>query len=382
MPGRQQKTILAKNHPHYPLTSPSIPTKEHHQVTTSSEPVRTGTENSAWRPIVARYQTPNLRRSLWQITNTHIPYVIVWLIMVQTIKTSFWLTLPFIFLAAGLLIRNFIIFHDCGHQSFFASRRANDVVGFLTGVLSFTPYIAWRHDHALHHASSGDLDRRGNGDVWMMTVTEYLNKPAKVQLLYRFYRNPIIQFLIMPIFAFFIFNRLPLSKMGPRERRSVIQTNVVLAVWLLLMGVLIGFKTFAILQLSVSVIAAASGMWLFYVQHQYEGVYWEKHESWDYARAAVEGSSFYKLPKILQWFTGNIGYHHIHHLSPRIPNYNLEACHHEITMFEVKSITLWESFGCLRFRLWDEDNGRLISFGELKQLARNEAHLLSKVELR
>jgi omega-6 fatty acid desaturase (delta-12 desaturase) len=336
---------------------------------TISNPVQRRPKQFTWRPIIAKYQKPNLRRSLWQIVNTHIPYILLWVIMVQTIKISYWLTLPFIFLAAGFLVRNFIIFHDCGHQSFFASRRANDIVGFITGILSYTPYVAWRHDHALHHASSGDLDRRGNGDIWMMTVKEYMNASPKDQFIYRFYRDPFIQFLIMPIFAFLIFNRFPLNKMGPRERRSVFQTNVVLAIGIMLMGLLIGFKIFFVLQLSVAVIAASVGMWLFYVQHQYEGVYWEKHEEWDFARAAVEGSSFYKLPKILQWFTGNIGYHHIHHLSPRIPNYNLEACHREITMFEVKSITLWESLDCLRYRLWDEENERLIDFNELKEIA-------------
>ena len=323
--------------------------------------------SSAWRPIVAKYQQPNMRRSLWQIANTHIPYVLLWIVMIQTLKISYWLTLPFIILAAGFLVRNFIIFHDCGHQSFFATRRANNIVGFITGVLSYTPYIAWRRDHALHHASSGDLDRRGNGDIWMMTVKEYLNATPRDRFLYRIYRHPFIQFFITPVFAFLIFNRFPLSKMGPQERRSVFQTNVALVVCIILMGLLIGFKTFVILQLSVAVIASSVGMWLFYVQHQYEGVYWEDHESWDFARAAVEGSSFYNLPKVLQWFTGNIGYHHIHHLSPRIPNYHLEACHEEITMFKVKSITLWESLGCIRFRLWDEENNRLISFGELNQ---------------
>jgi omega-6 fatty acid desaturase (delta-12 desaturase) len=285
--------------------------------------------------------------------------------MVQTLKVSYWLTLPFILVAGGFLVRNFIIFHDCGHQSFFASRQANNIVGFITGVLTYTPYIAWRHDHALHHASSGDLDRRGNGDIWMMTVKEYLNASTKARLLYRIYRDPFIQFLFMPVFAFLIFNRFTLSKMGPRERRSVMQTNLALVAGITLMGFLIGFKTFVVLQFSIAVIASSVGMWLFYVQHQYEGVYWEKHEAWDYARAAIEGSSFYKLPKILQWFTGNIGYHHIHHLSPRIPNYNLEACHQEITFFEVKTITFWESLGCLRYRLWDEENSRLIDFKEL-----------------
>jgi acyl-lipid omega-6 desaturase (Delta-12 desaturase) len=333
-----------------------------------SPEARPRAESAAWRGIVAKYQKPELRRSLWQMANTHIPYVLVWIVMVQTLKVSYWLTVPFIFLAAGLLIRNFIIFHDCGHQSFFSSRRANEVVGFITGVLSFTPYFSWRYDHALHHASSGDLDRRGNGDIWMMTVEEFLAATLRTRLIYRLYRNPVVQFIVLPIFLFVVLYRFPLSKkLRRKERMSVLYTNAALLAGIVLMSMLIGFKSFVILQLSVLMIATISGVWLFYVQHQYEGVYWEKHETWDYARAAVEGSSFYKLPRVLQWFTGNIGFHHIHHLSPRIPNYNLEACHGEITMFKVKSITFWESLGCLRFRLWDEVNGRLIGFGELKE---------------
>lgn len=326
-------------------------------------------EKAPWRDIVAKYQTPDLKRSLWQIANTHISYIIVWFIMVQTLKISYWLTLPFIIIASGLLVRNFIICHDCGHGSFFVSRRANDTVGFITGVLSFTPYRSWRYEHALHHASSGDLDRRGHGDIWLMTVDEYLAAPWKKRFIYRLYRNPFVHFLIIPLFLFLILYRFPIHKQKKRERRSILHTNIALAALIVGMGLLIGFREFAILQLSVLTITTIVGVWLFYVQHQYEGVYWQKHENWDYATAAVEGSSFYNLPTVLHWFTGNIGYHHIHHLSPRIPNYNLKACHAEINMFNVTSITLRESLKSLRFRLWDEANNRLISFGELKQAA-------------
>lgn len=335
---------------------------------TLSKPAASRPSRAAWRPIVAKYQNPNLRRSLWQIANTHIPYVIVWIIMVQTLKISYWLTLPFIVLAAGLMVRNFIIFHDCGHHSFFASRRANEIVGRITGVLGFTPFIWWRHVHALHHATSGDLDRRRGEDFWMMTVNEYLAAPPKERLSYRIYRNPFVLFILAPFFLFLVLYRYPRSMKSKQERRNVLYTNLALLAGVTLMSLLIGFKSYAILQLSVMAIAATSGIWVFYVQHQYEGVYWEKHEDWDFATAAVEGSSYYKMPKILQWFTGNIGYHHIHHLSPRIPNYNLEACHAEINMFRVTTITLRQSLKSLRFRLWDEENHRLISFGELKQL--------------
>jgi omega-6 fatty acid desaturase (delta-12 desaturase) len=321
----------------------------------------------AWRPIVRKYEKPDTRSSLWQLATTHIPYVIVWIIMVQTLKISYWLTLPFIILAAGFLIRNFIIFHDCGHNSFFPSRRANEIVGFITSVLIFTPFVWGRRIHALHHATSGDLDRRGGEDFWMMTANEYKAATPKERLIYRLYRNPFILFIVAPIFLFMVLYRYPPGMKTRRERRNVFYTNLVLLAAIIMMSYLIGFKNYAILQLSVNAIAATCGIWIFYVQHQYEGVYWEEHATWDYATAAVEGSSYYKLPKILQWFTGNIGYHHIHHLSPRIPNYNLEACHAEITMFRITTITLRKSLQSLRFRLWDEQNNRLISFDELEQ---------------
>ncbi len=326
------------------------------------------TNKTAWKQAVAPYQRPNLRRSLWQIANTLIPYVLLWVIMVMTMRVSFWLTLPFIVLAAGFLVRTFIIFHDCGHGAYFANRRLNEIVGFITGVLVFTPYFSWRHGHALHHASSGDLDRRGAGDIWMMTVEEYLAAPAWKRFGYRVYRNPIVLFIIAPVFLFIIVERIPNRYGKQRERRSVILADVTLLLVAVLMSLLIGFKTYIILQVLAMGLAATGGVWLFYVQHQYEGVYWQRHDDWDYATAAVEGSSFYKLPKVLQWFTGNIGFHHIHHLSPRIPNYNLEQCHNENPQFQVAPITLRDSFKSINFRLWDEANNRLISFRQFRQM--------------
>jgi omega-6 fatty acid desaturase (delta-12 desaturase) len=201
----------------------------------------------------------------------------------------------------------------------------------------------------------------------MMTVQEYLEATPWQRFVYRAYRNPVVLFGIAPLFLFLVLHRIPRPGRS-REQRSVMLTNVTLLAIVILMSLLIGFKTYVILQLSILVVATSVGVWLFYVQHQYEGVYWQRHEEWDYAAAAVEGSSFYKLPKVLQWFTGNIGFHHIHHLSPRIPNYNLERCHDENPSLQVEPITLRQSFQCIRYRLWDEANNRLISFGELKQL--------------
>ncbi len=338
-----------------------------------STPGQSAPNKNAWKKLVKQYQVPNLQRSQWQIVNSLIPYIIIWILMVQTMKISYWLTLPLILLAAGFLTRLFIIFHDCGHGSFFPSRRANDTIGFILGILNFTPYYYWRHEHALHHAASGDLDRRGHGDIWMMSVTEYQASTPWKRFIYRLYRNPFILFGVGPIFLFVIVHRIPIKKLRQRELYSILYTNLVLLIAAGLMSLLIGFHTFAILQLSILFVTSTMGVWLFYVQHQYEGVYWQRHDEWDYATAALEGSSFYKLPKVLQWFTGNIGFHHIHHLSPRIPNYNLERCHNENPLFQIEPVTLRQSLGCLRYRLWDEANNRLIGYKEYRQMQKATA---------
>jgi len=272
-------------------------------------------------------------------------------------------------LAAGLSVRIFIIFHDCGHGSFFKSNRANNFWGFITGVLTFTPYHYWRHEHAVHHSHAGDLDERGWGDVWTLTVKEYLTASRWTRIKYRFARNPICLFLIGPPILFLIVHRLPSKKAPSRGNKSVMLTNAAIAGMVLVMGALMGFKEYLIIQLTVVSLAACAGVWLFYVQHQFEGVYWERHAHWDYLTEALKGSSFLKLPRILQWFTGNIGYHHIHHLCPRIPNYHLERCYKENPLFQqIKPITMLTSLKCLTFRLWDEQNNRLVGFGYLRQL--------------
>lgn len=326
-------------------------------------------KNIAWRQTVAKYQHPDLWRSLWQVANTFIPYLVVWYLMYRSLAVSYWITLALSVVAAGFLTRVFIIFHDCGHGAFFKSQRASDVLGFIAGVFTLTPYYGWRHEHAVHHATAGDLDRRGVGDIWTLTVKEYLALSPKDRLRYRFYRNPLILFILGPLALFLIWQRVPSGVGGVRERRSVYWTNLAIAGVVAVMSVTIGIKAFLMVQLPIVVIAGAAGVWLFYVQHQYEGVYWERHEDWDYVSVALQGSSFYKLPRVLQWFTGNIGFHHIHHLSPRIPNYYLEKCHNENPMFhEVKSIGFLESFKSLSFRLWDEDQHQLVGFNHLKTL--------------
>jgi len=326
-------------------------------------PSVTKPDRPSWKDTIARHENPSRLGSIWQLTNSLVPYLALWGLMVWSLGVSYWLTLALAVPAAGFLVRVFIIFHDCGHGSFFKSRRANTFWGVVTGVLTFTPYQQWRHDHAVHHATSGDLDRRGTGDIWTMTVEEYESSSRWRRLAYRFVRNPFVLFVIAPMYLFLIQYRIPTRGARPRERRSVWATNLGLLAFVGGMSLLVGFKTFVLVQFPISIIGTIAGVWLFYVQHQFEGAYWSRGTQWDFVGAALQGSSFYKLPKVLQWFSGNIGFHHIHHLSPSIPNYNLEKCHDEEPAFQaVKAVTLWGSFRSLTFRLWDERQRRLVGY--------------------
>ena len=332
----------------------------------------------AWKDAVARFQKPALWRGIWQIVNSVGTYALLWYLMYLSLPVSPWLTAGLAILAAAFLVRVFIIFHDCGHGSFFASRKANDIVGIVTGVLTFTPYRHWRWEHALHHATSGDLDHRGVGDMWTMTVQEYLDATRWKRFCYRMARNPVVFLVLAPTLLLLIWQRIPTRKAGRRERRSVHWTNLGILVMAAGLGWLFGIKTYLLIQLTITIVSGAAGVWLFYVQHQFEGVYWERDEEWDFASAALRGSSFYKLPRVLQWFSGNIGFHHIHHLSPRIPNYHLESCHHADPLFQtVKPVTLWSSARSFTFRLWDEKQRRLVSFGHLRTVRDKRAAVSS-----
>jgi len=335
----------------------------------SSTSAETQSGDGDWKKIVVRYQTPSTGRAIWQLINTLVPYVGLWYLMYLSLEVSYWLLVPLAMLAGAFMVRAFIIFHDCGHGSFFKSQRANHIWGAITGVLTFTPYYHWRWEHSIHHSSSGDLDRRGTGDVWTMTVQEYLESSRWRRFSYRLVRNPFILFVIAPLFLFVVWQRIPNRKANLRERLSVYWTNLAL---LLIAGGLLwafGWKAYLLIQLIVLMVAGSSGVWLFYVQHQFEGVYWERGENWDYAAAALKGSSFYKLPKLLQWFSGNIGFHHIHHLSSRIPNYHLQKCHEAEPLFQtVQPITLFASFKSFTFRLWDEQRRKLVGYGHLRAI--------------
>jgi acyl-lipid omega-6 desaturase (Delta-12 desaturase) len=326
-----------------------------------------------WKEIVAKFQQPSTPRALWQITNTLVPYGALWYLMYLGRSVSWWLVVPLAILAGAFLVRIFIIFHDCGHGSYFKSRWANDLTGFIAGVLAFTPYYHWRWEHNIHHATSGHLDKRGVGDIWTLTVQEYLEASRWQKFAYRLARNPFILFGLAPPYLFLIRQRFPSPEASERERHSVWAMNAAIFGTAVALSLVFGVMHYIIIQSIILMVAGGGGVWLFYVQHQFEGAYWERGEDWDYTRAALEGSSFYKLPKILQWFSGNIGFHHIHHLSARIPNYNLERCHRADPLFQqVRPVTLFGSFKSLTFRLWDERRRKLVGFRHLKRMRRGQ----------
>jgi len=327
----------------------------------------------SWRSKVAEYQQPSAKRALWQLINTFVPYVLLWYVMYYTSHVSLGLNFPLAVLAGAFLVRVFIIFHDCGHGSYFKSRRANDIVGFIAGVLTFTPYYHWRWEHAIHHGTAGQLDKRGTGDVWTMTVQEYLESSRWKRFAYQLARNPFVLFVVAPLYLFVVRQRFASANADRRERQSVRLMNVAILAVAALLSWVFGVAPYLMIQLTVTMVAGAAGVWLFYVQHQFEEAYWERGDNWDYTAAALRGSSFYKLPRILQWFSGNIGFHHIHHLSPRVPNYNLQKCHESDPLFQqVKPITLGSSMKSLAFRLWDERAKKLVGYARMRQLRKEQ----------
>jgi acyl-lipid omega-6 desaturase (Delta-12 desaturase) len=330
---------------------------------------------------VAPYEKSTTKDSVLQIINTLVPFFALWYLAYVSLSVSYWLALLPIIFAAGFLIRTFIIFHDCTHHSFFKSRRANRIVGTLTGVLTLFPFDQWGHEHSVHHATSGNLDKRGTGDIWTLTVEEYLAAPLKTRLWYRFYRNPLVMFGLGPIFQFLLKNRFNRKGARKKEVLNTYLTNVILVVLIGLLCWALGWQTFLLIQGSIFMISGAAGIWLFYVQHTFEDSYFEEDKDWEYVKAAVEGSSFYKLPKLMQWLTGNIGFHHVHHLSPRVPNYKLEEAHNNtLPLQHVPTVTLATSLRSLRFRLWDEERKNFVSFKDVKELAKKNMTLQVKTE--
>lgn len=315
----------------------------------------------------------DVKRSIFQLITTVTPFIALLVVMAATSPGRYWLTLLLAVPAAGLLVRLFIIQHDCGHGSFFKSRAANDSLGRALSVLTLTPYGSWSHDHAAHHASTGNLDRRGSGDVETWTVAEYQASAPLKKLVYRLFRNPFVMVLLGAPINFIVLQRLPLGNAfrHRKSRRSVLSLDLALLVafgfFCAMFGVLPVLGTY----LPVMIVASWIGNWLFYVQHQFERTYWERDGDWNFHTAAVAGSSYFRLPPILQWFSGNIGLHHVHHLSSRIPNYHLQACLDAAPELHgvAKLITLRTSLGCWRLALWDEHKHLLVGFRDLKPTA-------------
>jgi acyl-lipid omega-6 desaturase (Delta-12 desaturase) len=294
-----------------------------------------------------------------------VPYLLLLVLMYMAVDRSFLLVLALSVPAAGFLLRTFIVFHDCAHGSFLPSKRANAWLGTVLGLVVYESFLSWRHSHAVHHATAGDLDRRGVGDVHTLTVAEYRDLSWRGRLSYRLFRNPLVMFGLGPLYALVLNPRLVPRSARPRIRRSVIATNVALATLVTALCLLVGWREFLLVQTPVMCLAGAAGVWLFYVQHQFEDTYWQSAEEWSYAEAALRGSSHLKLPRVLQFFSGNIGLHHVHHLSAKVPNYNLQRAHDENPIFhDVPTLSLWDGLRAVRLKLWDEGRGRLITFAE------------------
>ncbi len=328
------------------------------------------------RKQVAPYEKSNLKASMFQLFNTVIPYLGLWVLAYYSLNISYLLTLAISIVAAGFLVRIFIIFHDCCHHSFFKNRKANKVIGTISGILTLFPYSKWGHDHSVHHATSSNLDKRGTGDIWVMTVEEYMEASTWKRLCYRMYRNPFVMFILGPIFVFLIENRFNRKKARKNERLNTYITNLGIVGLAAILCWAIGWQSFLLVQGTIFMVSGIAGVWLFYVQHTFEDSYFEEDENWEFVKAAVEGSSFYKLPKPLQWLTGNIGYHHVHHLSPRVPNYKLEEVHNQTAPLQhVPTVTLKTSLKSLKFRLWDEKEKVFVGYGKIKELVDNQKDL-------
>ncbi|WP_223702524.1 fatty acid desaturase [Sutcliffiella deserti] len=331
---------------------------------------------------IAPFEQSQTTKSVWQIINTLGPFIILWILAYVSLSVSYWLALIPIVLAAGFLTRIFIIFHDCTHHSFFKNRRLNRAVGTAMGVLTLFPFDQWGYEHSVHHATSGNLDKRGTGDIWTLTVDEYAAAPWKTRIAYRIYRNPFVMFGIGPIYVFLLKNRFNRKGARKKERNNLYLTNIIIVALVALLCWAIGWQAFLLVQGSIFMISGSIGIWLFYVQHTFEDSYFVADKEWEYVLAAVEGSSFYKLPKLLQFLTGNIGYHHVHHLSPRVPNYKLEEAHKNTPPLEkVPTISLATSIRSIRFRLWDEESKNFVSFREARKLVKHNMSSQMKPEL-
>jgi acyl-lipid omega-6 desaturase (Delta-12 desaturase) len=318
-----------------------------------------------WQEALAAYAQPCLRHALLEIATSAVPYIALCVVMYLTLGVSHLITVALAIPTAGFLVRVFVMFHDCAHGSLFPSKRANARVGTVLGLLVLSPFRRWRHDHAVHHATSGDLDRRGVGDVLTLTVSEYHARSRRGRLAYRLVRNPLVMFGLGPVVAMIVGPRIVARGARPRMRNSVLGTDAALVGLAVALCWLIGWEDFLVVWAPSALLAGSVGIWLFYVQHQFEDAYWQSRENWSYADAAMRGSSYLRLPKLLQFFTGSIGLHHVHHLNARIPNYNLQRAHDANPIFAgVPTLSLGDGLRAVRFKLWDEDTRRLVTFAQ------------------
>lgn len=322
-----------------------------------------------WRESVARHEQPSRWLSLADVATSAVPYLALMVAIYLCLEVSVWISLALAVPAAGFLLRTFVVFHDCTHGSFLPTKRANLWLGRFMALLVFQPFGNWRHNHAVHHGTAGDLDRRGTGDVPTLTVEEYLARPWKQRLGYRLFRSPLVMFGLGPIWSLMIGPRIWSKKMRPRQRHSVIATNLVLTLVIGTIVWLIGPTTWLLVQMPTAILAGTLGVFLFYVQHQFEDAYWESSEDWSYPDAALQGSSYLKLPKILQFFSGNIGLHHVHHLSAKIPNYNLQRAHDENLIFhDVPVLSVRDGLRSIRLKVIDSDSGRMLTWSQVRAL--------------
>jgi omega-6 fatty acid desaturase (delta-12 desaturase) len=318
------------------------------------------------RADLERYARTDFRRSLRSLATSVVPFVALWTLMFLAYPKSYWLVLLLAVPAAGVLVRTDIMFHDCVHGSLLASKRANTWLGTALGLLVFTPFARWRYEHLMHHATAGDLDRRFVGDVPMLTVAEYQAKPWYSRLGYRLYRNPFIMFGLGSIYSTVIMQRLPASGSRKPMHRNVWLTNLAVVVMVAAFCVLLGWQRFVLVELPLVVLAGGSGIWLFYVQHQFDDTYWERTPEWDYTDAALRGSSHLALPRVLQFFSGNIGFHHVHHLNPKIPNYNLQRAHEEPMFRSVPAVSVSDGLRATQLKLWDEHARRMVTWRQAR----------------
>jgi Fatty acid desaturase len=316
---------------------------------------------------VTPFEKIDAKKSVKQLFTSFVPLVLLWYGSYLSLSVSYVLSLALGAVAAGFVIRTFIIFHDCCHQSFFKNRKANKIIGTIAGAITLTPYEQWKYSHSVHHATSSNLDKRGIGDIWILTVEEYNAASFWKKLQYRIYRNPVVMFGLGPVYVFLLLYRFNRRGAKRKERINTHVTNLLIAALYALLIWLVGWQAFLLVQVPVFWLSGAMGIWLFYVQHQFEESYFEKEDEWSYVQAAIEGSSYYKLPKLLQWLTGNIGFHHVHHLSPKVPNYRLEEAHNATPPLQrATTITLRTSLESLRFKLWDERNRRFVRFKDAR----------------